>query len=477
MRYRWERGGTMKGGRMVRARRIGGVKWMLLTLFFVGIPSFVHADINDILLKFYPYATVQEEYSNNIFLSPNQSKITDYITTVYPGLRFFDLKPGGYGIDLDFSGGYNYYAKNNDLSYWGYQGRLNSWYALTSSLNFRLRDYLIRSDAARENQYQNLYDAQGQFIGNTLPDQYLLSTVRGVQAIYVRNVVEPSLEYRFGRENLVSLLYRNNIYRNENPLFENSTENSINPLLNYWFDIHNGITLEYLISFGHFQVSDDTLSQTVRSRYTYRVDPKLSLFGEFVFINEHYIGPTADYNVYTPTGGVEYRFSPTLTGTLQGGYFWQKTDNSSETSGPFFNVSLAQRGQQTSYNLALNGGYNRDYFDAQNLGFVKYYQAYGTINHNFTGRLSGRLTGSIEKTWYPAESDNRKDWIWDTRAGVSYMLFQWLTLSLEAAYRGTNSNIPSNDYTEFSAIFRITLARPGYQPGVMGGPTFGPIYR
>ena len=78
------------------------------------------------------------------------------------------------------------------------------------------------------------------------PDQFILSTQRGVHAIYLRNVVEPSMEYRFGRENLLSVLYRNNIYHNQSPLFEDSQENTVNPRLNYWFDIRNGITLEYI---------------------------------------------------------------------------------------------------------------------------------------------------------------------------------------------------------------------------------------
>jgi hypothetical protein len=73
--------------------------------------------------------------------------------------------------------------------------------------------------------------------------------------------------------------------------------------------------------------------------------------------------------------------------------------------------------------------------------------------------------------WYSAEADNRKDWIWDARVGASYELFQWLTVALEGSYRGANSNISIRDYTEFSGLFRITVARPGYQRGMMGQPT------
>ena len=459
----------MKSEKIVKARRRAWVNWTFLMLFFIGIPSLVYADISDILLKFHPYITAQEEYSTNIFLSPNANKIDDWITTVIPGLRFSHVQAGGYGIDLDVNGGYTYYAKNHDFSYWSPSGRLNAWYAVTPRLTFRVRDYLIRSDAARENQYDNLYNAEGQYIGNTQPDQYLLSTQRGVHAIYLRNVVEPSVEYRFGRENLASLLYRNNIYRNKNALFEDSTENTINPLLNYWFDTRNGVTLEYVLTSGHFQRSPDLLANEARGRYTYRFDPKLSLFGEYIFIREDFRKPGVDFDVHNPSLGIEYKFSPTLTGTLQGGYFWQFSADDSRTRGPSFSLGLTQIAERTSYALFVQGGYTRDYFTAQNLGFEKYYRAYGTINHMLTQRMSARVTGSVERAWSP---DNRKDWIWDGRVSASYVLFRWLTIALEGGHRECRSTVAGLDYSEYSGIFRITLAQPGYQQGMVGGPTY-----
>jgi len=466
-----ERRETMGSGEIAKPRRIGWVNRILLTLFFIGIPSFVHADISDILLKFYPYITAQEEYSTNILLSTNRNKLDDWITTVTPGLQFSHLEAGRVGIDLDVNGGYNYYAKNNDFSYWSASGRLDSWYAVTPSLTFRLRDYLIRSDAARENVYNNQYNADGQYIGNTQPGQYLLSTVSGVQAIYLRNVVEPSMEYRFGKENLFSLLYRNNIYRNENPLFEDSMENTLNPKLTYWFDINNGVSLDYYLTWNTYQHSPDQLVNGVTPRYTYRFNPKTSIFAEFHFEYEDFKSPGVDYYVYNPSLGIEYKFSPTLTGLAQGGYWWNIPKGGSKSEGPFFDLSLTQRAARTLYTLAFQGGYEEDYITAQNLGFTKHYRGYGTINHQFTGRLSGQLTGSMERVWYSAEADNRKDWIWDTRVGASYELFQWLTVTLEGSYRGANSNISIRDYTEFSGLFRITVARPGYQRGMMGQPT------
>jgi hypothetical protein len=462
------KGETMKSEKIIKARRKVWINWTLIALFFIGIPSFVHADIGDMLLNFYPYITAEEEYSTNILLSPHAYKLDDWITRVIPGLKYSTLKAGAYGIDLDVSGGYTYYAKNHDFSYWSPRGNLNAWYGVTPNLTFRVRDYLIRSDAVRESRYDNLYDAEGQYIGETEPNQYLLSTQRGVHAIYLRNVAEPSVTYRFGRENRISLLYRNNIYRNKrDDLFEDSTENTINPRLDYWFDVRNGITLEGLLTYGNFGVTEDLVGYEGRGRYTFRLNPKLSLFGEHVYIKEDFENPGVDYYIHKPSLGIEYKFSPTLTGTVQGGYYWQVSDEDAESKGPHFFVSLIERGKRTTYSLIGEGGYTQDYFTSQNLGFNKYYRAYGTINHKLTDRLSVRATGSMER---PKYSDGRKDWIWDGRISTSYLFFQWLTVALEGGHREARSNVDGSGYSEYSGIFRITLARAGYQPGI---PTRG----
>jgi len=449
----------MERDHIVKTRRIRWANWALLTLFFVGIPSFVHADMRNFLLKFHPYITAEEEYTTNIFLNSNSTKMADWITTVTPGIRFSDVKPGRYGVDLDVNGGYNYYAYHDEFNYWSSQGSLHAWYALTPRLTFRVRDYLIRSDAARESLYENeLTDT-----GETLPDQSVLAT-QNVHAVYIRNVAQASTEYRFGRENLASLLYQNNVYRNKrNDLFADSTEHSVSPLLNYWFDVRNGISLEYRFNYGVFvggenvEDSGDLMGHEASVRYTHRVDPKLSFFGEYTYINEDFESPGVDYDVHNPSLGMEYKFSPTLTGTAQGGYWWQLSQDDEKSSGPFFNLRLIQRAPKTSYALAVEGGYTRDYFTSENLGFVKYYRAYGTIGHQLTPRMDVRVTGSVERTIQDNDEDNnQKDWIWEGRVSASYLLFRWLSVSLEGRHREAHSNVDGGSYSEYAGILRMT---------------------
>ena len=451
----------MKSEKIVKARRRAWVHWTFLTLFLIGIPSFAHADINDILLKFNPYLTVQEAYSDNILLSNSTigNKLNDYITTVYPGLGFSDTGLGTYGINLDFIAGYNYYAKNHDFSYFSPVGNLDAWYAMTSNLTFRVRDYVVRSDAAREE------------IGapDASLDQLTLSTVTGVHAIYVRNVVEPSVEYHFGGEDLLSIRYENMTYHNQNSLYENSQENMVNPRLNYWFDIRNGVVLEYLLTFGYFATSPNLVGNEARARYIYRFDPRLSLFGEYIFMRYNFDSPGVDYDVHNPSLGIEYKFSPTLTGTAQGGYYWEIPVQGTTEKGPFFLLRLQQKTEKTTYTVSAQGGYTQDYFTAENLGFARYYTAYGTITHSLTERLILAATGSVER---PTLSSGEKDWIWIVRGGPYYSLTRWLSIFLEGSCMMDHSSIMGLGYKEYRIMAGITLGHPTSRQTIMGQPTF-----
>ena len=100
---------------------------LFLTLFSVDS----QADLGEILLKFQPYITVQEEYTNNVDLTPKNKK-SDYITSIYPSLRFSNQArspltgefkpasvaetetPGTYGVDLYYRLGLVFYSRYTD---------------------------------------------------------------------------------------------------------------------------------------------------------------------------------------------------------------------------------------------------------------------------------------------------------------------------------------------------------------------------
>lgn len=450
---------------MKRWQRLGWVVLFVSILFLLENGSARGEEPKGLFGNFHPYISVGEEYDSNIFLTHRDTK-GDFITAVTGGLKF-STQDRTYGIDLNFQMGYLFYAEHHDLNFLSIgPSTLNAWYALAPNLTFRIRDYITRSDAAREQMYSGsaqLYSGSAPvysgnapvYSGNALPDQFLLSTVRGQKAIYIRNVVEPLLDYQFGKEDHFSVLYRDNIYRNENHRFEDSMENTINPKLTYWFDINNGISLDYYLTQNTYQHSPDQLINGATPRYTYRFDPRTSIFGEYHFEWQDFKSPGVDYYVHNPSLGIQYKFSPTLSGTAQVGYFWQIPVQGGKTQGPFFNLNLTKNTEKTIYALSFVGGYTEDYITAQNLGFAKTYGVYGTINHKLTERMSVGVTGSLARDEF---SSVQKDWVWGIWGNASYLILKWLTGSLQISYTEDHSNIKINSYRDYRGGLRLTAA-------------------
>ena len=255
---------------------------------------------------------------------------------------------------MNYIFGYNYYANNTYDDYASHEGRLDTWYTFDRRLTLRLREYLINSEEPRELQY-----AQG-----APPGSYLPATQAG-RSEYLRNVLEPSLEYRFGREDLLTLYYRNNYYDNKNELSsEDSRENYLSPRIDYWFDIRNGMTLEYGYTKGEFDRSPDFDGHMGRARYTYRFDPLTSAFLDYVYLHRDFEDPGTDYDVQNPSIGIAHAFSPTTSGDLQIGWFWYNPKGGDSQNGPSIIANLNTRTQFTTYAISLRGGFREDFFSS-----------------------------------------------------------------------------------------------------------------
>jgi len=437
-------------------------KGFIFCLFLIFLPAGVHAWTEDIFAHFQPYIFLEEQYSSNIDLTPNRFKKSDYITTISPGLRFSTLKrsqvPGEFrttptaedrfGLTLDFRAGFVFYGREEDNNYVSLNSTLNVWYAFTQNLTFRVRDYLIRSDEIRE----------ANFSATALPGQNLVART-GRREPYYRNVFEPSLEYRFGRENVLAVNYRNNIYRIKSRDAEDSTENYFNPRVVYWLNVRHGVSFEYGLSLGDFQRSPDLVGHMALGRYTYRFNPRTSVFGEYTQLWRNFDSPSTDYLVYRPSIGIDHTFSPTLSARAQAGYYVADPRRGSSIDGPFFDLLLTQRTQRTTYTVSFQGGYTEDFFTAENQGFTKYYRTMGGITHQLLQRMSVGFYGSYEWIKTPGTEigfRTPKDRIWAVGGNASYQILRWLSLSLDLSHRENHSNIGDRDYSEYRGFLRIT---------------------
>ena len=391
-----------------------------------------------------PYVTVQQRYTSNVDLLPDgPGKKEDWITTIFPGISFIS-NDARLGAELNYRAGFNFYAHESDRNYVSHDGLVNLRYNPDPRLTFRLRDFLQRSDEPRQEAY-----AAGQA-------GYLLTSYAGRQR-YWRNVFEPAVDWQFARESTIGLYYRNNILRNDNnDLYEDSTENYISPRLTYWFDQRNGIVLEYGYLDGDFDRSADLKGHRAYVRYNHRASATTMLFIEYEYLMRDYDSPGIDYTVNAPAAGIEYRFSPTLTGVARAGYFWQNPERFEGQDGFNGLLSLTQRDRLTTYSLILEGGYREDLFTADNLGFTQYARASAIVNHRLTERFSVGLIGIVERTDY--FQNPRKDWLYTADATADYRILRWLTIGARVGYAEDDSNIPALSYDEWHAFLTLTAS-------------------
>ncbi|MCX5906940.1 MAG: hypothetical protein NTY64_07075, partial [Deltaproteobacteria bacterium] len=228
------------------------------------------------------------------------NKKEDFITTVSPGIRFSTLPTGSTtpvlpglttlpaittspvsGVDLNYLLGLVSYAHSSERNYISHSGTMNAWYLPEHGLNLRLREYFLRSEEPIEQAYA----------AEAVPGEFILVSQR-LRSPYIRNVVEPSAGYRFGKESSFDLYYRNNIYQTQNPASENSQENFINPRLTYWFDIRNGVTLQYGFTRGEFDRSPDFTGHMASGRYIHRFEPHTSVFADYSYLTRDFESPT-----------------------------------------------------------------------------------------------------------------------------------------------------------------------------------------
>ncbi|MBM4279004.1 MAG: hypothetical protein FJ130_14180 [Deltaproteobacteria bacterium] len=436
-------------------------KGFIFCLFLIFLPAGVHAWTEDIFAHFQPYIFLEEEYNSNIDLTPNRFKKSDYITTISPGFRISMSRraqvPGEFrgtptaeerfGLDLDLRAGFVFYGREEDNNYISLNGTLNAWYAFSRNLTFHVRDYLIRSDEIRESDFSV-----------TAPEGQTFFARTRVREPYYRNVFEPSLEYRFGRENVLALNYRNTLYEINSRTAENSVENSINPRLTYWLNVRHGMFLEYNLTFGNLQRSPDWVGNMILGRYIYRFNPRTSVFGEYTQSWRNFDSPSVDYVIYRPSLGVEHAFSPTLSSSARIGYFWQNPKRGSTISGFSYDASLSKREAKTTYTLSFQGGYTEEFFTAENLGFVKTHRVIGRVSHQLMQRMSIGLYGSYERAKYPTPIGGEKpvDRISVAGATATYQALRWLNLSLDLSHRENRANISERRYSEYRGFLRIT---------------------
>lgn len=411
---------------------------LFICLFLIGMASMAKAEMRT---QVKPYISVEGAYSDN--LNSSRDKIDDFYTTISPGLAF---SASSAPVEINFDGrlGFVFYNKYTSNNYTSADGTLNARYTPDPKLTFRVRDSVSRSDRTNE------------MVPFTTTGEYYLGA-RQVRSPYVRNVVEPSVDYLFSRQGSVGFTYRNNILRNSNDtLNEDNTEHFMGYRFSYQFDIRNSILLDYGWTKMTYQRSPDWTGHTIHGRYIYRMDPKMSMFVDYSFVKHQYDDfyfSGMDYDIHSPSAGVEYAINPTLSGLLQMGYYRKEPSAGEMKDGVSGNASLTQKTERTTYTLLIAGGYKEDFSSSNFLGFARYFRGVGIISHQLMPRFTLGLNASAERDEYDS---GQTDWNYYTGANMSYQLLKWLSVNVGGGYNERSSSVDAQSYNEWRGNISLT---------------------
>jgi len=166
--------------------------------------------------------------------------------------------------------------------------------------------------------------------------------------------------------------------------------------------------------------------------------------------------------VYNPSLGLEYAIEESMRVSLEAGYFMHDNDYSANESGMSASITLNKRFRRGAINVIGSGGYDESYYEAEDVGFSKYYEIGTTATYNFTRYISGNVFGSYRNDEYPSSEDDREDEASRAGVGLNAQVKKWMRIGLEYSYRTNDSTEDENDYDENRAFVSITLspARP-----------------
>ncbi len=418
---------------------------LMLVCVLIQIAPLAHGA--DFLSQIHPYLKVKGEYSDNLNLTASNQK-RDFYTTITPGIKYSNMSDRS-GITLDASVGYIFYSDYSNLNYLTGQATLDAKYLTSSRFNFYLKNAFIRSDDPREREIFSTVEE----------NKYLLAT-ETERAVYMRNVVEPTVEYQFGPESRVGVKYRNNYYRAEDIEGRDSIENYISPFLIFWLNKQHGFQFDYGYTNGHFEANPDLSGHRVNGAYLLRFTPKATASLKGAYTAQTFTEDLLNYQIYETSVGISYLFSQTLTASAEAGYYWLEPEAGDRDGGVNFKADVIQSGERTRYRLSVQGGYILDYFTSQNLGFRKFYRATGSITHFLDRRLSVGCLGRIQRSEEESGSDTAlRNTTWSVGANIAYTPLKWLQISLEYAYIQNNTNYiyeATNEYKENRATLMVT---------------------
>jgi len=389
-----------------------------------------------------PQIAIEEQYSDNVFLEPEDKKIDDNIVTISPGLSSYLATTENSRLGLHYNGDFSFYSKNDDLNDIGNEGIVDWSLTTPSDSTFEIgtkildtsiiSDTSIQPDDVKKNEDQsNPSDDNPYLLRRDKP--YLLKTAYADTNLKPGEFTEVGFRYEYKSREFDELTdsiddYNRNLFRMD---YVNRYLSMFPLLLEYRYTINKRNDLEDPANDSR---SLEGSARDSRSNEIYvgaRWTPETRLSGNLRigYQNTNYEG-IEDVDTLVTDTALSYRLTEVTTVQLK--VIRRLNDSTNVENDPGDNYT------STNYEGKLLYSYS----EPLKLSFRLRYQ-----------EKKFEVTEGVEDM-----TETQKDDIYNTRIGLEYIFNQWMDFSLSYQYSQKNSDDETREYSENSGFFGVRLS-------------------
>ena len=418
---------------------------ILLMLFFLVQPVFAGVQ--------YHLATSLStglEYDDNIYLDPDH-EVDDWNFMVEPEISW-QAQAQHAGLEIVYRPGINTYFDDSSLNYVSHDLTGLVHYQPWEYLSLELEDHYLHSEDPLDDEDRDRGEGEHGGEGGRAGE-------RQGRNVFYRNDSSVRATYTFGVDRLLEVGYRFGILQNEDPEEEDSKEHAVTSHLGFRFDPRNLIDLDYVFTRGLYEGPDDFYSHEITTRYTRTFTPALDVYGEIGYTDYQYDNTSLeeDWHEYDANLGIVYRFWEHYTLDLSYGRYDRNTDgDGDDADGDNFHASLVRDFEHQSFTLSFDQGTDVDDFSGDNNGYTEFWRVQAAFTYAFADRWTLTGSGLVGNDDYQDELESHDEDSYEVNVSLAYVVFPWLSLSVEYTYDENDSSIDEDDYTDNRVAFRAT---------------------
>ena len=348
-----------------------------------------------------------------------------------------------------------WYAKEDGNNTVRHAGTLTFGRDLTQHLRFDLTDTYLYTE---EPISAIVVGAEGASVRVNPRDRYP----------YQINTGSASFNYLFGAENNLTAGYRNAFLDNKGKNLDDFRIPDDRMLqtpfaaLAYWFNIKNGIELNYEFVKADFrrqdsfEPRDDYTGNWAEIRYLYRFTPHTTGSVAYDYTTRVFDGETEDYALHEASIGLEHAFSPDLSVSLTVGYIAQTNEFFDNRSIPSYEASLTKTFERGSFTVSGSSGVTEDVLDTRGRGLNRYWRAEVGVEYQILERLRGNVGGYYDRN----KNELHSEWqTWTGNCGLVWDFLRWYSLSLDYTYVDRIDDVELLGYTDNRVMLMLSSSR------------------